>query len=421
MLGQNQWLKLPLLLDAQRILTKLLTFKLILSILCVILFVLFFGELVPVSVKAFFFTLSNSVRKILMFLLPFLVFPYLVTSISSMKSKSTYLIGGIALLILVSNFISIMIAYFVGTNVIPALGLNKIIHIESATELMPLFDFNLNPLVEIEITMLISIFVGIFLSYRKNETAINFVKKYMNFSSAFFQKVYVPILPLYVLGTLFKLSHEMDLLTLFSAFGSMILMILATQLSYIFLMFYVGSQYNISKTLSAIKNASSAAIVGFSTMSSIVTMPITLKAAEKNIKDHHIAHLAIGSTVNCHDVGECISLPMIALTLFFISFSTFPDVNTYCLFAFLVAAAQFTGVSVPGGSIIVILPFLTKYLGFTPDMLSLIIAISIFMDPIGTANNVMGNSAFAMIIHRIYEKISNIRFVRGIKAETTTD
>jgi hypothetical protein len=88
------------------------------------LFVLFLGESIPVHTKAFFFTISDVIRKILMFALPFLVFPYLVTSISGMKSKSTYLIGGIAVMILVSNFISIMIAYFVGTNFIPSLGFN---------------------------------------------------------------------------------------------------------------------------------------------------------------------------------------------------------------------------------------------------------------------------------------------------------
>lgn len=395
------------------VISKLSNFRLILSILSVILFVLFFGDQVPVDIKALFFTFSDFTRKILIFSLPFLVFPYLVVSISGIKSNSGYLISGIALFILVSNFVSIMIAYFVGSAFIPKLGLESIVEFSNQAELLPIFDFNLDPIVQIEFTMILSVIVGIILSYRKSEIAINFFNSYMKFSSTIFQKLYVPILPLYVLGTLLKLSHEMDFAALLSGFGAMILMIVATQLSYLFLVFYFGAKCNIRKTFESIKNASSAAVVGFSTMSSIVTMPITLKAAEKNIEDPNIARVAIGATVNCHDVGECISLPMIALTLFFINFAGLPDLSTYCVFAILVAAAQFTGVSVPGGSIIIILPFLTNYLGFTPDMLSLIIAISIFMDPVGTANNVMGNSAFAIVIYRVYDKIVNFKKERN--------
>jgi Na+/H+-dicarboxylate symporter len=74
-----------------------------------------------------------------------------------------------------------------------------------------------------------------------------------------------------------------------------------------------------------------------------------------------------------------------------------------------VAVAQFSGVSVPGGSIIVILPFLTQYLGFTNEMCSMIIALSIFLDPVGTANNVLGNGAFAMIVYRAQDLVSKVR------------
>lgn len=397
------------------ILKKIVDFKLIATIFSIMLFVFLFGDSVPVESKEWLYTLSNIVRKLLIFCLPFLVFPYLVVSITGMKSKSTLLIAGIAIFILLSNFTSMCIGYAGSITLIPFLGLESIQSITTSNELLPKFDFALEPIVEIEITMVISVFLGIFLSYYRNEKALRLMDNYMGLSSAIFQKLYIPILPLYVLGTMLKLSHELDITALLSSFGIMILMILMVQLTYIFLMFLVGASYHLPKALRAIKNAFPAGVIAFSTMSSIVTMPFTIKAAEQNIKDPNVARLAIGSTVNCHDVGECISLPMIALTLYFLSFGTFPDLNTYLIFAFFAAAAQFTGVSVPGGSVIILLPFLSKYLGFTPDMLNLIIAISIFTDPIGTSLNVMGNSAFAMVISKIYEKMSNFKFIKSTK------
>lgn len=389
-------------------LSQILKFKSILIIFSIIAFVLVFGEHVPINIKQFIYTISDILRKILLFSLSFLIFPYLATSISNIKSKLSFLLTGILVLILTSNFTSIMIAYGVGTKIIPLLGIEKLENITMKEELLPLINFNLNPIVDIEVVIIISCLIGIVLNLYKNNIVASFLEKYMNFSSNVFRRFYVPLLPIYVLGNILKLSHEMDIYNLLPLFGNMIIMILITQISYISCLFFVGSGYNVKKMLTSLKNSSFAALVGFSTMSSIVTMPVTIQAAEKNIDDADIARLAINSTVNCHDVGECISLPMIALTLFYLTFSGFPDISVYCVFAFFVALAQFSGVSVPGGSIIIILPFLEKYLSFSPNMLSLIIAISIFMDPVGTANNVMGNSAFAMIIHKIYKKISKL-------------
>ena len=389
------------------ILAKVMAFKTILYILGIIIVSVCLRDIIPQDIKIFFFTISNLMRKILMFCLPFLVFPFMVTSISAIRFSSTYLIVGILALIIVSNFASIMIAYVVGSNIIPFLGLNEIIHIDTSIELHPIFDIALQPLVEIEVTMIIAFIVGLILGYYNNRKILDFFNSYTSFATGFFQKIFVPLLPIYILGTFLKISHELDFQYLLPSFCSMILMIVGTQLSYITILFFVGANFNFSNAIQAIRNACPAGLIGFSTMSSVVTMPVTMQAAEKNIENTKIARIAISSTVNCHDIGECISLPMIALSIFYLTFLHFPDFTTYATFAFFVSLAQFSGVGVPGGSIILILPFLTKYLNFDSDMSSLIIALSILMDPIGTCNNVMGNSAFAMVINRIYIKVSN--------------
>lgn len=48
------------------------------------------------------------------------------------------------------------------------------------------------------------------------------------------------------------------------------------------------------------------------------------------------------------------------------------------------------------------IPILEKYLGFTPEMLSLITALYILFDPIITSANVLGNGAFAQLFEKVY-------------------
>lgn len=385
-------------------------FKIILLILSIIFIGIFLSEYISLNVKIISYTISNTIRQILLFLIPFLIFPYMVRSIASMKTKGAYIVGSIMLMVAISNFISIMIPYFVGQIGIPLLEVRYVAKLASIEELKPLFDLGLEPLLKMEYTMTIALILGLYIGISRVEFFDNFFQKYHNFSRSFFERVFIPMLPIYVLGTILKIAHETDFRSLLPIFGGMIMLIIFTQLTYIVFLYYLGSGRDINRTIDSIKNAFQSCIVGFSTMSSVVTMPVTLKAAEKNIpEDPSSARVTVSTTVNCHDVGECISLPMIALTIYYITNGIFPDLSTYLFFAVMATIAQFGGVSVPGGSIVILLPILTENLGFTNEMCSMIIALSIFMDPIGTANNVLGNGAFAMIVYKVQSSLARLK------------
>ncbi|MFN7709408.1 MAG: cation:dicarboxylate symporter family transporter [Holosporales bacterium] len=375
-------------------------FKIILSILSIIIVALVFGESIPTSFKIYCLTFSENIRKILMFLLPFLIFPYMASSVASIRTRGVWLVGGIMMMVLASNFTSIMIPFGVGQLGIPHLGITELHAMSAVEELQPLFSLNLEPILKMEMAMILALTTGLAIGVSGTTAFDGLLAKYQSFSRNFFERIFIPTLPLYVLGTVLKITHEYNFQEVLPVFGNMILLIIATQLSYISFLYFIGSGGRIKRTITSIRNALPSSLVGFSTMSSVVTMPFTMKSAEQNIPDPKIARIAVSTTVNCHDVGECISLPMIALTIYFIHFGALPDLMTYVPFAFLVAVAQFSGVAVPGGSIVLILPFLSEYLNFSPEMSSMIIALSIFMDPLGTANNVLGNGAFAMIIYR---------------------
>lgn len=391
-------------------LKKVMQFQTIFLVLAIIAIGGIWGDDIPFNVKVYSFTFSNLMRQVLMFLLPLLIFPYMATSIAAMKTRGAYLVLGIIVMVAVSNFISIMIPYFVGGEFIPLLDISHNASVKSLEELNPLFEFPFKPFLSMEWTMLIALFVGLFIGFTNTHRLDNPLDKYMSLSKVFFEKIFIPTLPLYVWGTILKISYETDLATMLPQFGKMILMIVIVQLTYIAFLYYVGAGFKFKKAFDSIKNAFPSAIVGFSTMSSVVTMPVTLRAAEQNIpEDPQTARVAISTTVNCHDVGECISLPMIALTIYYMHFGFMPSFETYVIFAFFTTIAQFGGVSVPGGSIVLILPFLTKYLDFTGEMTNLIIALSIFMDPIGTANNVLGNGAFATIINKFNQIAGGIK------------
>ncbi len=381
-------------------------FNIIIISLFIILFCVFLGKFIPIDYKIKIFTASHLLKTILMFLIPILIFPFVVHSTVEMKEKGAYLVFLILILVFISNFFSICFSYGLGTKIIPFLNIPREVLKMNITKetIEPIFGISLNS-IGITETMILGIAVGIICSYANFKKANAFFASYYNLSRSFLEKVFIPLLPIYMLGAILKITHEIDFPALLPIFGDMIAIIFIIQITYISFLFFVGSGGSISKTIGAIRTSIPAGIVGFSTMSSLTTMPITLKAAEKNTQDPKVSKITISTTVNCHDIGECISLPMIALMIIYMNTMSFPDFWTYISFAFFVSLAQFSSVSVPGGSIIIMLPFLIQYLGFNDEMSSVIIAISLCTDPMGTANNVLGNSAFVIIISKLQKKL----------------
>ena len=56
---------------------------------------------------------------------------------------------------------------------------------------------------------------------------------------------------------------------------------------------------------------------------------------------------------------------------------------------------------VPGGAVIAALGLLETMLGFSPAMLSLMIALYVAQDSFGTATNVTGDGAIALIVNKV--------------------
>ena len=57
----------------------------------------------------------------------------------------------------------------------------------------------------------------------------------------------------------------------------------------------------------------------------------------------------------------------------------------------------------------IMIPIYEAYLSFTPEMIALIIAFNIFLDPIVTTANVMANGALCKIFENIWNVLSKKR------------
>ena len=77
------------------------------------------------------------------------------------------------------------------------------------------------------------------------------------------------------------------------------------------------------------------------------------------------------------------------------------DFETFAGFIFILGITMVAAPGVPGGAIMASLGILSSMLGFSQSDQALMIALYIAMDSFGTACNVTGDGAIALIIDRV--------------------
>ncbi len=378
-------------------------------IICIVLSFLF-GHYLSGETIQYIYTFSYSLKEILMTVLPAIVFSYISFAILSLEASGSVLIVMILAFVAISNAVTLMIAFGVAEAAMPFFVFNKTCALQSAlTELKPLFDFSIPRWLSSDFAMLIGVGYGLVIGYFKPAPFLRFSETLQNAVNFFLRRCFIPLLPIYVTGFLLKMQYEGNLNTLCESFGQVILVVVALMTVYIPLYYFVGSGFNIRKTIEMLKNMMPAALTGFSTISSAVTMPVTMDATEKNLGDVGFARLVIPLTVNFHMLGHSLSLPITSLALIKLFGMPMPSIDALALFLGYFCLAKFSASAVPGGGIIVMVEGLQKYLGFTPEMTGIIILLDILQDPLLTVGNVMGNGALAGITYRVSNWMSTFR------------
>lgn len=367
------------------------------------------GSILDAFTISVFYTLSSALIEILLFVLPVIVFGFIFRALVDRQRNSLFLLllifGGVTL----SNFIAVMIAYAFGLTFLPLIGLNHSHDFAAMTtsDITSLFKLGLPSLIGTGMALIIGISSGLFISYFRDDHPIKqmaqkFGAVLNKWITLFLQKVFVPLLPIYVFGFCLKLSYDDALIHLFQQFGKSFILCMALVSLYIIALYLIGACGDPKKARGQFVNMLPAGLLGFSTMSSAVAMPVTLSCTIKNTKDEEFSDLIIPSTANIHMLADNLTIVVMGMTLLAVFGMPWPTLIAFIPFALAFSLAKLSCVGAPGASILVVLPVLQEWLGFTPEMLSVITTIYILQDSFGTAANVMLNGAFALVIQRIY-------------------
>ncbi|MCS5712358.1 cation:dicarboxylate symporter family transporter [Candidatus Berkiella aquae] len=371
--------------------------KMPLYLLAVILGVVLLQPYLSNEVQAALYGVSLSIKNLLLFILPAVIFSLLFKTAVDLAHQATKLILLILAAVCCSNFLSTFISHYVGTSLY--LFDLKLVLPSTINELTPLWQLQFPSWIANDKAMFGGLIGGVAFSLLMPKVA----KPLALFLSEWVNKLlhyFTYIIPFFVAGFVVKLSYEGLVKSIFQQYAIILAIIVIAQFSYITFIYLLANNLKIKQCLQALKNMLPATIAGFSTMSSASAMPLTILGTQKNAHNADFARSIIPTTVNVHLIGDCFAIPILAYAILKSYGAPEPLLIQYLIFSGYFVLAKFSVAAVPGGGIFVMLPILESYLGFNSPMLSLITALYLLFDPFITAANVLGNGGFAIFLDK---------------------
>lgn len=395
-------------------------FGLIIKLAVSIVLIMLFGEWVPEGIQRTFFTISVLMKETLVFFMPFIVFSFIFACLAAFQKKAPLLIVMILAFVVLSNFIFVQIGYFAGDICLPCLGYhaaNAAENMAAVTQpLEPFFSIPFPHIISIDMALLLGTLVGLYGAFFGNEKLASCGSFLRDLVQAGLTKLFIPLVPLYVIGFLFKIHHDESLIEMFTGYGPMIGLIVTVQFASILLFYFKANLGNFRDIKTSLRNVFPSGLVALSTMSSMATLPLTLEAAEKNTKNKAVGQIMIPATVNIHHVGDSVAVPVLIAVVLAMHGIDSMSYGTFLIFSMYYMVAKFGVPSVPGGELIVLFPILEGQYGFTDSMSGLLTTLYILMDPFITTTNVLSNGALAIFMDKICGRMKAFQTVEETPA-----
>lgn len=363
-----------------------------------------FGLYLPESINRIFTTFNSFFGQFLNFSIPLIIMGLIMPAISDLGKGAGKLLLLTAAIAYGSTLFSGFMTYFVTDNIFPQLlesHVNDAAQIaETGRDLTPYFSITIPPILDVMSSLVLAFVIGLGLSFQEKSSLKLVVKDFEKIIMQLIEKVIVPLLPLFILGIFASMAFNGQVFSILKVFMSIIGVIFLLHILLLLLQYIIAGVFTKKNPIKLLATMMPAYFTALGTQSSAATIPVTLEQTLKNGVSEKIAGFVIPLCATIHLSGSIMKITACAMALMILQGMPF----TFTLFAgfiFMLGIAMVAAPGVPGGAIMAAVGILQSMLGFNEEMLGLMIALYIAMDSFGTACNVTGDGAIALVVDKV--------------------
>ncbi len=360
------------------------------------------GLFFPKWLAQIFVTFNGLFSQFLNFVIPLLIFGLVAPAIANIGSKA-----GKMLLITLgiaygATLLSGFYAYAIADGFFPSMI--EQYNFDSGTDnpntLSPFFTIEIPPIMGVMTALVFSFMVGLAVSSQPNSTLKKVLDDFQLVIVKVIEKVIIPLLPLYIYGIFMDMSFNGTVFHILSVFAKIILIIFAAHILLLVLQYCIAGIITKKNPFKCLTTMLPAYFTALGTQSSAATIPVSLAQTLKNGVRKEVAEFVIPLCATIHLSGSTMKIVMCAIALMLVQGQSY-DFGMFSGFICMLGVTMVAAPGVPGGAIMAALAVLQSILGFDENMQALMIALYIAMDSFGTACNITGDGAIALIMNKI--------------------
>ena len=360
------------------------------------------GLIAPAWMVRIFLTFNGIFSQFLGFAIPLIIVGLVAPAISDIGKTA-----GKMLLITVgiaygSTVFAGIVSYLTGATLFPGMIQSgaALQEVASAAELAPFFTVTIPPLMNVMTALILAFTLGLGLAALDSHTLKDAIHDFEQVIIKTIKSAIIPLLPLYIFGIFLNMTYVGQVFSILTVFIKIIGIIFLIHIGILILQFAVAGGFAKKNPFKLLWTMMPAYFTALGTQSSAATIPVTLEQTRKNGVSEEVAGFAIPLCATIHMSGSTLKIVACALALMIMQGMPY-DFGMFFGFICMLGITMVAAPGVPGGAIMASLGLLQSMLGFDQEAQALMIALYIAMDSFGTACNVTGDGAIALIVDRI--------------------
>lgn len=359
------------------------------------------SHLVPVAVGRVFATFSAIFSQFLSFSIPLIIIGLVTPAIADLGRGAGKWLGVTAALAYTSTLFAGFLTYLVAATVFPKLLSNGLADVtEPGSALESFFTIEMPAAVPVMTALLLSFVVGIGLAMIPRGVMRKGFIEFRAIITKLIERIIIPLLPLHIFGIFLNLTYTGEAWDIMRTLVRVVVVVLLLEVVILLTQYIVAGAIGKKNPIKSLLTMMPAYLTALGTSSSAATIPVTLRQAKKNGISDAVASFTIPLCATIHLAG---STSKIFAFAFAIVITQGIDVGPvqWVGFIFMLGITMVAAPGVPGGAIMAATGLLSSMLGFNDAQVALMIATYIALDSFGTATNVTGDGAIAIIVDRM--------------------
>ncbi|MDD3107895.1 MAG: dicarboxylate/amino acid:cation symporter [Alistipes sp.] len=364
------------------------------------------ASFVPIGVAQGIETINQFFAQMLGFLIPLIILGLISPSIAEMGPRAGRLLGATVLLAFGSTLFAGFLSYFTCQGAFPWLLSSHdldAVPTGGMASLKPYFILEIPPLMGVMTAIVLAFTIGMAAISSHAPILKQGLNEFRDLTYRIIRRAILPFLPFYIFCIFFKIAFEGQISTTLTLFLRIIVLIFVMHILLLWVQYLIAALVAHKNPIRLLRNMLPAYATALGTQSSVATIPVTLAQTLKNGVAPDLANFVIPLNATIHLSGSILKIVACAMAICWTQHLP-TDLPTYIGFILLLSITMIAAPGVPGGAIMAVLGVLASCLGFDSEQQGLMIALYITMDSFGTAGNVTGDGALAVILDRLYQK-----------------